>query len=139
MGYRSACMGVALLLCITSAAAAEKADAGEPGDTRARVLTRMDRNGDSKISFEEYRNAMLRRFAARDKNNDGVLDGNEFPREWLAGSAEEAAQQKVTLDDFGAELETTFKRFDANGDGELEGAELDAFISARRAQEEAKP
>jgi Ca2+-binding EF-hand superfamily protein len=139
MGYRSACMGVALLLCMTSATAAEKSDADGPGDTRARVLTRMDRNGDGKISFEEYRNAMLRRFAARDKNNDGVLDGSEFPREWLAGAAEEAAQQRVTLEDFGAELETTFKRFDSNGDGELEGAELDAFVSARRAKEEAKP
>lgn len=135
MGYRSACMGTALLLCAFGAAAADKIDAAEPGDTRARVLARMDRNGDGKISFEEYRNAMLRRFAARDKNKDGVLDSSEFPREWLAGAAEEAAQQRVTLEDFGAELETTFKRFDSNGDGELEGAELDAFVSARRAQE----
>lgn len=138
MGYRSVCMGVVLLLGAFGAAAAGKNDSAAPGDTRARVLARMDRNGDGKISFEEYRNAMLRRFAARDKNNDGVLDSSEFPREWLAGAAEEAAQQRVTLEDFGAELETTFKRFDSNGDGELEGAEFDAFVAARRTQE-AKP
>jgi hypothetical protein len=139
MAYRSVLVGFALVLWTTGTIAADKAVADKPGDTRSRLLQRMDRNGDGKISFEEYRNAMQRRFAARDKNNDGVLDAKEFPKEWLAGASEQASDHKITLEDFGGELEATFKRFDTNDDGQLEAGELDAFVAARKAQEESKP
>ena len=138
MTYRSVLVGLAVVLWTTEAVAAGKAAEDQPGDTRSRLLQRMDRNGDGKISFEEYRNAMLRRFAARDKNHDGVLDEKEFPKEWLAGAGA-TADNKVTLEEFGDELEGVFKRFDSNGDGQLEAGELDAFVDARKAKEESKP
>jgi Ca2+-binding EF-hand superfamily protein len=120
----------------TGAYAADTPSDSRPGDSRSRLLQRMDRNGDGKVSFEEYRNAMLRRFDARDENHDGVLDGAEFPKEWLAGAAIEEAQHKLSRDDFSDQLEPTFDRFDADKDGQLAGAEVDAFVAARKAREE---
>lgn len=130
-------LGAALVLAGSFATGAHAADT--PADSRERLLQRMDRNGDGKISFEEYRNAMLRRFDARDKNHDGVLDGAEFPKEWLAGAAREDAQHTLSRDDFSDQLEPTFDRFDVDKDGQLAGAEVDAFAAARKAREETKP
>ena len=107
-----------------------------PGDRKSRLLARMDRNGDGKISFEEYRNAMLRRFDARDKNHDGVLDGEEFPQQWLTGAAITAEQKRIARDDFSDQLQPSFDHFDTDGDGQLDGAELDAFLAARHPEKQ---
>lgn len=108
----------------------------KPGDRKSRLLARMDRNGDGKISFEEYRNAMLRRFDARDKNHDGVLDGDEFPQQWLSGAAITAEQKRISRDDFSDQLQPSFDHFDADKDGDLDGAELDAFLAARHQEKQ---
>ncbi|WP_313916806.1 EF-hand domain-containing protein [Tahibacter sp.] len=139
MGYRRVVRGMSSALLLAGLFATTAYAADTPGDSRSRLLQRMDRSGDGKISFEEYRNAMLRRFDARDKNHDGVLDGAEFPKEWLAGAATEDAQHKISRDDFSDQLAPTFDRFDADKDGQLAGAELDAFAAARKAREETKP
>jgi Ca2+-binding EF-hand superfamily protein len=110
-----------------------------PVDTPVRLLERMDRDLDGKISFEEYRNAMLRRFDANDKNGDGVLDASEYPREWVAGAETQAANGQVTWDEFGAALQPTFDRFDADHDGKLDSSEIAALAAARQANEGAKP
>ncbi|MFO1394117.1 MAG: EF-hand domain-containing protein [Steroidobacteraceae bacterium] len=107
-------------------------------DTAQAMLDRMDRNMDGKISFEEYRNAMIRRFGARDVNNDGVLEGNEFPKEWLAGADVQQATGKVTFEQFSVELQLVFDNFDTNKDGELDSAEIAAFAAARKKQEESR-
>ena len=120
------------LLCSTSNFAAE------PVDTAQRLLQRMDRNIDNQISFEEYRNAMLRRFDDSDRNGDGSLDGEEFPKEWLAGADAQAATGKISWSDFGASLQAVFDRFDADKDGQLNSAEIDTFTAARKTQEESK-
>ena len=120
------------LLCSTSGFAAE------PVDTAQRMIQRMDRNIDNQISFEEYRNAMLRRFDDSDRNGDGSLDGEEFPKEWLAGADAQAATGKISWSDFGASLQAVFDRFDADKDGQLDSAEIDAFSAARKTQEESK-
>lgn len=112
--------------------------ANEPVDTAQRLIQRMDRNIDGKISFEEYRNAMLRRFDDSDRNGDGSLDGEEFPKEWLAGADAEATAGKVSWADFGASLQMVFDRFDGDKDGQLDSAEIDAFAAARKTQEESK-
>jgi hypothetical protein len=112
--------------------------AAEPVDTAQRLLQRMDRNIDGKISFEEYRNAMLRRFDDSDRNGDGSLDVDEYPKEWLAGAESEAATGKVSWADFGASLQTVFDRFDGDKDGQLDSAEIDALAAARKSQEESK-
>lgn len=123
----------------TAAGAADRPPADEPVDTAATMVERMDRNLDGKISFEEYRNAMVRRFDARDRNGDGFLEGDEFPKEWLAGADVKAATGKVSWDQFVAELQPVFDRFDGNKDGQLETAEIAALAAARKAEEGAKP
>lgn len=117
-------------------AAGHKRADHKPGDRKSRLLARMDRNGDGKISFEEYRNAMLRRFDGRDKNHDGVLDGDEFPPQWLAGAAIASEQKRISRDDFSDQLQPSFDHFDTDKDGQLDGAELDAFLAARHQEKQ---
>lgn len=131
-------LGAAIALGSLSAGAATNQPADQPVDTAQAMLDRMDRNMDGKISFEEYRNAMIRRFGARDVNNDGVLEGNEFPKEWLAGADVQQATGKVTFEQFSVELQLVFDNFDTNKDGELDSAEIAAFAAARKKQEESR-
>jgi Ca2+-binding EF-hand superfamily protein len=127
-------IGAAVLLGTVVANAANP----QPVDTAKAMLDRMDRNMDGKISFEEYRNAMVRRFGARDVNDDGVLEGNEFPNEWLAGADVQGATGKVTFEQFSVELQLVFDRFDVDKDGQLDAAEIEAFAAARKTQEESR-
>lgn len=99
----------------------------------------MDRNADGRISQEEYRNAMVRRFGARDVNDDGVLEGDEFPKEWLAGADVKGATGKVSWGQFASELPVVFNSFDKDKDGQLDAAEIDRFAAARKIQEGTKP
>jgi Ca2+-binding EF-hand superfamily protein len=107
-------------------------------DTAQAMLDRMDRNLDGKISFEEYRNAMIRRFGARDRNDDGVLEGDEFPKEWLAGADVQGATGKVTWEQFADELQLVFDQFDVDRDAQLDAVEIAAFAAARKIQEESR-
>jgi hypothetical protein len=102
------------------------------------MLDRMDRNLDGKISIEEYRNAMIRRFGARDLNDDGVLEGDEFPKEWLAGADVQEATGKVTWEQFAIQLVVVFDQFDSDKDGQLDAAEIAAFADARKTKEESR-
>lgn len=131
--------GTALILAATSVHAASPAAADQPVDTARAMLERMDRNTDGKISQEEYRNAMVRRFGARDVNDDGVLEGDEFPQEWLAGADVKRATGKVTWEQFTAELPLVFDSFDNDKDGQLDAAEIGRFAAARKTQEGNKP
>jgi EF-hand domain pair len=114
-------IGAAGLLGTVAANAVSPPPPGQPVDTAKAMLDRMDRNLDGKISFEEYRNAMVRRFGARDVNDDGVLEGDEFPKEWLAGAAV---------------LPLVFDGFDADKDGQFNAAEIAVFAAARKTQAE---
>jgi hypothetical protein len=132
-------IGAAVLLGTLAANAASPQPADQPVDTAKAMLDRMDRNMDGKISLEEYRNAMVRRFGARDVNDDGVLEGDEFPKEWLAGADVQEATGKVTFEQFAVELQLVFDHFDADKDGQLDAAEIAVFASARKTQEESRP
>jgi len=138
MTARNSLMGAVVMLATVAANAAEPGPAGGPVDTAQAIRDRMDRNVDGKISLEEYRNAMVRRFGARDVNDDGVLDGNEFPKEWLAGADVREATGKVSFEQFSAELPLVFDGFDADKDGQLDAAETAAFAGARKTREESR-
>ncbi|HWS26793.1 MAG TPA: hypothetical protein VN259_09520 [Xanthomonadales bacterium] len=129
--YMPAAVALALALVASGLAAAE------PIDTAARLLERMDRNVDGKISFEEYRNAMVRRFDAIDSDGDGTLVAQEIPPEWLAGAQERVAGAQVSRLEFGDSLQPVYDRFDADKDGQLDAAEIEVFASARKSQQEA--
>jgi hypothetical protein len=131
--------GTALIFVATSVFAASPPAADQPVDTARAMLDRMDRSADGKISQEEYRNAMVRRFGARDINDDGVLAGDEFPKEWLAGADVKGATGKVTWEQFAVELHLVFDRFDSDKDGQLDAAEIGRFAAARKTQEGSQP
>jgi Ca2+-binding EF-hand superfamily protein len=138
MHSRQAAVAALIALAAFTAYAAEPSSTSPPVDTARAMLDRMDRNQDGKISLEEYRNAMIRRFGAQDHNDDGVLEGDEFPPEWLAGADAHGAAGKVSFEQFAGELPTVFARFDANRDGQLEADEIAAFAAARKAHEGTK-
>ena len=129
--YTQTTVALALALVAGGLAAAETID------TPARLLERMDRNVDGKISFEEYRNAMVRRFDAIDSDGDGTLVAQEIPPEWLAGAPERVAGAKVSRLEFGDSLQPVYDRFDADKDGQLDAAEIEVFANARKSQQEA--
>jgi Ca2+-binding EF-hand superfamily protein len=119
-----------------NAAGAKPAD--QPVDTAKTMVERMDRNLDGKISFEEHRNAMVRRFDARDSNGDGILEGDEFPKEWLAGADVQGATGKVSWEKFVGELQLVFDRFDRDKNSQLDSTEIAAFAAARKTEEESR-
>ena len=124
-------------LCPLPALAADTAD--EHVATVQRILARMDRDNDGKVGFEEYRNAMTRRFHAVDKNADGALQPDELPEEWVVVQATDIPAGGLGLEAFSDHMRTSFAGFDANRDGSLEHDELIALAKARAARQEAKP
>ena len=139
MTARHSLIAAAVLLAAVAASAAESPPVSKPVDSAQAMRDRMDRNVDGKISLEEYRNAMVRRFGARDLNDDGVLEGDEFPKEWVAGADVQEATGKVSFEQFTAELPLVFAGFDADKDGQLDATETAVFASARKTREESRP
>jgi len=134
------------LLCLALLApwAAPAAAATPPQDqapeiTVGQILERMDRDNDGQVSFEEYRNAMIRHFHAADRNADGGLQSSEIPPEWVVLSAADLVDGRITLDVFSDELPAGFNAYDSNGDGRLDNAELNALATARAAKLETSP
>lgn len=134
------CLSLALLAAGTLPAAAASPPQGEaPAVTVQRIVERMDRDNDGQVSLEEYRNTMMRRFHAADRNADGALQSNEVPPEWVVVPAADLADGRVTLDEFSDELPAGFNAFDSSGDGRLDNAELNSLASARAAKLETSP
>jgi Ca2+-binding EF-hand superfamily protein len=107
--------------------------------TVQRILQRMDRNGDGKVSFEECRNTLMRHFVLADANHDGTLQAGEIPPEWTATGQLTLTNGVLAQSDFADSLRPTFDSVDTNGDGQLDAAELTAFATAHPLQLEATP
>lgn len=128
---------VALLAVMAvQAQAKERTSAGVSGKD---IVSRMDRNGDGKIGHEEFRNAMMRRFAAADANGDSVLNGGEIPTHSLVVEKSGSTAGEVKLEDYSAALPSVFDGFDADRDGLLADGEIESMAQARRNLKEAKP
>ncbi|WP_045764853.1 EF-hand domain-containing protein [Xanthomonas albilineans] len=80
-------------------------------------LQRMDRDGDGRVSLDEYLDWMSYAFDARDLDHDGVLSPAELPGGH--GPPITRAQHLATLT-------TRFHKQDSNGDGYLSTRELAA-------------
>ncbi len=104
--------------------------------TASGMLERMDRNGDGRIDYEEYRNSLLRRFGHADRDDDGVLKGNEVPKNMVVVGESRQASGDVRFDDYTDALRPVFDRFDANRDGILEPAEIESYARARAGMKE---
>ncbi len=80
-------------------------------------LTRMDTDGDGRVSLVEYQDWMSYAFEAMDVDHDGVLSAAELPG---------GRGKPVTRSVHRARLAAAFGRQDRNGDGYLSARELAA-------------
>jgi hypothetical protein len=80
-------------------------------------LSRMDADGDGKVSLREYQTWLSYAFDRMDANRDGTLSPEEQPGGRGASLAREAHLARVA---------ETFKRQDRNRDGTLDAKELAA-------------
>jgi Ca2+-binding EF-hand superfamily protein len=127
----------AVILLMTSTAQGQTSENNDASGG-ARV-TRMDRSGDGKIGYEEFRNAMMRGFSAADHNGDGVLGGDEIAAHSLVAEQSESTPGEIKLDAYNDALPSVFDRFDADHDGSLAGDEVESLTQAHRSLKEAQP
>ncbi|GAA3913718.1 EF-hand domain-containing protein [Luteimonas lutimaris] len=80
-------------------------------------LSRMDSDGDGRISLVEYQDWMSYAFDAMDRNGDGTLTPDELP----GGKG-----KPVTRAEYRARIAATFNKQDVNRDGSLSARELSA-------------
>lgn len=118
LARRSSLMAVSTLgvACVVIAAGIVDAQAQSINST-ASYLQRMDRDGDGRVSLDEYLAWMSYAFDARDLDHDGVLSPAELPGG--RGPPITRAQHLATLT-------ARFRKQDTNGDGYLSARELAA-------------
>ncbi|MGY0505736.1 hypothetical protein [Luteimonas sp. e5] len=113
--------GIGIACCVLLAAAsAGTASARQAAATPGSIdgyLARIDRDGDGRVSLEEYLAWMSHGFERMDRNRDGVLQPHEQPGG--RGRALSRVEHR-------AALEATFRRQDVNRDGYLDARELAA-------------
>ena len=80
-------------------------------------LSKMDRDGDGKVSLAEYQDWLTYAFDGMDRDRDGVLSAAEQP----GGKG-----QPLTREQHRARLAERFRKQDANRDGYLNARELAA-------------
>jgi Ca2+-binding EF-hand superfamily protein len=80
-------------------------------------LSKMDVDGDGKVSLSEYQDWMSYAFDAMDRNHDGVLSSAEQPG---------GRGKPVTRSEFRERLTERFRKQDLNHDGFLSARELAA-------------
>jgi Ca2+-binding EF-hand superfamily protein len=83
--------------------------------TQGDYFSRIDGNGDGRVSLAEFHEHMGFAFRQMDVNGDGVLE----PQEQLVPDA-----KPITLAEHQQRLTAQFQRQDTNGDGYLSRAEL---------------
>lgn len=89
-------------------------------------------DGDSKVSWEEYRNRMLHVFHQMDHNGDGRLTPDETPPA-KDKSSQPVKGGTVTVEAYTDSIEAAFKKADSDGDGALSPAEW-AGVSGKSGQ-----
>ncbi|NUR21957.1 EF-hand domain-containing protein [Frateuria sp.] len=105
-------MRLLLLLALCCATA----DAEDYPATPSGYLKLFDRDGDGRVSAQEYVDYLSAGFRAMDANGDGVLEADELPPG--------PRRTPRTLAAFQADLRAQFHRLDRNGDGYLDAREL---------------
>ena len=102
---------VALLLCVLPFAAPAQVQRSSD------YLSKMDSDGDGRVSLLEYQNWLSYAFDGMDRNHDGVLSADEQP----SGKG-----KPITREAYRAQLAERFRKQDVNHDGYLSAKELAA-------------
>jgi Ca2+-binding EF-hand superfamily protein len=92
------------------------AQAGDYPSTASGYLALFDRDGDGRISVQEYVDYLSAGFQRMDANGDGVLDAGELPTG--------PRRMPRSLAAFQADLRAQFRRSDRDHDGFLGAREL---------------
>ena len=128
-----------LLPLILMAAAATAAFGQLPGRDPAAAFDRADADHDGRVSRAEFIASRSARFAEMDRNQDGVIDRDDFGRilkfrpqaatriDHFIAAADANHDGKVTRAEFDAAPPVLFHRADANRDGILDRDELAAL------------
>ena len=103
----------AFLVLLSLVPLAAQAQVNATGD----YLSRMDGDGDGRISLVEYQDWMSYAFDAMDRNRDGMLTPDELP----GGKG-----RPVTREGYRARIAATFNKQDRDRDGMLDARELAA-------------
>jgi Ca2+-binding EF-hand superfamily protein len=112
--------GLAVVLAIAPALAA----AQDPALAKAAdgAFQAADFDGNGKVSWEEFRNRVVKVFGHLDHNEDGRIAGEEHPP--AVGKDGKAVQPgNVSAESFTASVAEAFKASDKDGDGELSAQE----------------
>ncbi|KTF41278.1 EF-hand domain-containing protein [Xanthomonas translucens] len=107
----------ALLVLLAALSGAIAAASAQVVDTTGNYLQRMDRDGDGRVSLDEYLAWMSYAFDARDLDHDGVLSAAELPG---------GRGKPISRVQHQAILTARFRKQDSNGDGYLSARELAA-------------
>ncbi|NYF22235.1 Ca2+-binding EF-hand superfamily protein [Xanthomonas sp. JAI131] len=108
---------MAALVLLTALSCAIAAASAQAVDSTGSYLQRMDRDGDGRVSLDEYLAWMSYAFDARDLDHDGVLSPAELPG---------GRGKPITRAQHQAILTARFRKQDGNGDGYLSARELAA-------------
>ena len=128
----------ATLTALSAAASAAPAapTPAAPADHFQHMLQKMDRNGDGRISLDEYLAEAGAHFKTIDSANKGHVDAADIASspaaleridrraERLVARLDSAGAGYVTADEFAAAAQKRYARLDRNGDGRLTPDEL---------------
>ena len=103
---------LSFILLLPALASAQVTQTGE-------YLSKMDADGDGRVSLAEYQDWMSYAFDGMDRNADGVLTADELP----GGKG-----KPITREAYRAQLAERFRKQDTNHDGYLSAKELAAPI-----------
>lgn len=81
-----------------------------------------DFDGNGKVSWEEFRNRVVKVFGHLDHNEDGRIAGDEHPPA-VGKDGKPVQPGNVTAESFTAAVGEAFKAADKDGDGELSAQE----------------
>lgn len=129
---------ILLATALSFAAAPALADSQDPIEQLLANFDRVDANSDGVITQAEYRTVQDTRWTQIDRNGDGYLGEDDFPRRAARRARTQLAEiayldangdGRISQSEFLSGPAPVFRRADQNGDGALTRAELEAAAS----------
>jgi Ca2+-binding EF-hand superfamily protein len=115
-------LGIVTVLAVALGLSAAPAAQAQLVEAAKKSFENADIDGDSKVSWEEYRNRLVHVFHQMDHNGDGRVTPDETPPA-KDKSSQPVKGGTVTLETFSTEIEKAFKKADGDGDGVLSADE----------------